>query len=144
MTWKQMQWMKVMLGGLFLVLSFVLVGSPAVEAQRVATPVTCSSSAVINTALAATAQLAALSGTRKIVVCNFTLTGGGATTYKLVYGTGSNCVTGTTDVTGAFELGDNTSVPVVGPLVLPAGKALCGTNSAAVQVSGVLTWGYTS
>lgn len=115
--------------------------APAVSAQNF-NPVACLDHVNISTASAATAELVALTANQRISVCGMVLTGGGATTFKLVRGTGTNCGTGTADVTAAFELGDNTSVPIGGAVgaweTLAAGQALCGTNSAAVQVSGIV------
>lgn len=65
---------------------------------------TCTSSAVINATAAATTQLVALSGSTVIRVCGFTLTESLAGTAQFVYGTGSNCGTGTTNLTGAMAL----------------------------------------
>lgn len=107
-------------------------------------PVVCDQLVIISGSSAATAELVGLTAAQRINVCGFVLTGAGATTVKLVRGTGTACGTGTADVTAAFELGDNTNVPfggTVGTVArLPAGSALCWTNGQAVQVSGVLSY----
>mgnify|MGYP001584482886 CR=1 FL=1 len=58
----------------------------------------------------------------------------------LVYGTGSNCGTGTTSLTGAYPLIAQAGIAKgngAGPvLFVPSGNALCVTNSAAIQISG--------
>lgn len=98
------------------------------------TPTTPFSLATISTT-----QIVGLTAGQRITVCGFVLSGGGATTAKFVRGTGANCGTGTADVTPAFELGDNVSLPFgsgVGMVFrLPAGEALCVVNSVAVQLS---------
>lgn len=106
----------------------------------------CDQSIPISNAAAATTQLIALSGTKKIRVCSFLMNGAGATTVKLQYGTGSNCGTGTTDLTGAMTLAAGTNIGAGAGgtsaeiLRTPNGQALCLVNSVAVQVSGFLTF----
>jgi hypothetical protein len=102
------------------------------------------SSAAINISTATTTQLIALSGSTKIYVMAWDVIAGGTGNITLEYGTGSNCGTGTTVLTGAYNLtaqagiskGDG-SAPV---LVVPAGNALCALTSAAVQMSGSVTF----
>jgi hypothetical protein len=75
---------------------------------------TCPSSAVINVA-AGTTELVALTASQVIRVCSFTITGVTAlTTAAFVYGTGTNCGTGTTSLTGAMQLGVSTSISNTG------------------------------
>jgi hypothetical protein len=83
--------------------------------------------------------------TRGVDVCGFVLTGGGATSATLVRGTGTTCGTGTTALTGPMELGDNTTVTFgngTGRILtqLAPGQALCITNGAAIQLSGVVSF----
>lgn len=74
---------------------------------------TCANSAVVNVAAAATTQLVALSGSTVIRVCSFVISGDTlATTAKFVYGTGANCGSGTTDITGAMRLPDEGSIAI--------------------------------
>lgn len=93
---------------------------------------------------ATTAQLVALSASAVIHVTSFDFMAGGSANVKLVYGTGTNCGTGTTDLTGAYPLTAQAGIAKgsgQGPvLVVPAGNALCWTNSAAQQVSGSLSY----
>lgn len=115
---------------------------PVTATASILTP--CDQSAVISGATAATAAIAAASTGKRVVVCGFTVTGGGATSFKLVYGTGATCGTGTADLTGAMELGDNTSIGFgdgLSTIRTPVSQALCWVNSAAVQISGVVSYG---
>lgn len=93
---------------------------------------------------AATAQLVALSASAVIHVTSFDFMSAGTANVTLVYGTGTNCGTGTTSLTGAYPLTAQAGVAKgsgTGPvLVVPAGNALCWTNSAAVQVSGSISY----
>lgn len=129
---------------MFALVLFTDIRSVPVEAQVGRSPVACGLSAVIDTAAASTLQTVALAAGRRIHVCGFVLTGGGATSVRFVRGTGANCGTGTTNVSGPMELGDNTVIPYGGGegavFILPAGQALCLTNSAAIQVSGIVSY----
>jgi hypothetical protein len=93
---------------------------------------------------AATAQLVALSASAVIHVTSFDFMAAGTANVTLVYGTGTNCGTGTTSLTGAYPLTAQAGISKgsgQGPvLVVPAGNALCWTNSAGVQVSGSLSY----
>ena len=119
------------------------VSRPEVQAQG-RSPLACGTSVAISTAAASTISLVAETALQRISVCSFVLNGAGATTAKFVRGTGATCGTGTADVTGAMKLIDGSSIPhgdgsgVV--FRLPVGERLCLTNSAAIQVSGVLTY----
>lgn len=101
-------------------------------------------SAAITTASAATSQIVALSGSTKIYVTSFDFMAAGTTNVTLVYGSGTNCATGLTALTGVYPLIPQTGISkgsgIGAVLVVPAGKALCITNSAAIQVSGSVSY----
>jgi len=92
-------------------------------------------------------QVVALSGTTKIRVCSTTFFPSTATagSVDLVYGTGASCGTGTTTLTGAATLPAAAvvsiplSIPSTGPLITPAGQALC-VRTVTSTVAGFLTW----
>lgn len=117
-----------------------------VGAQRVnfRDPITCDASVAVSMSTVTTTQMVALTAGQRVHVCGFALSGGGATTAKFVRGTGTNCGTGTADVTAPFEFADNTALAYGGGagtiFRLPIGEALCVTNSAIVQLSGVITY----
>ena len=101
--------------------------------------VACDSSALLVVSTATTAQMIALASGKSIYVCALAINGGGATTAKLVYGTGTNCGTGQTNLTPAFTLALASTVSLgsgVGYLTkTSSGNALCVTNSAAVAAN---------
>ena len=103
-----------------------------------------SASVAINVSSATTTQLVALSGSTKIYVTSFDAIAGGTGNITFVYGTGSSCGTGTTSLTGAYNLTAQAGIAKgngLGPvLVVPAGNALCVTTSAAVQMSGSVAY----
>lgn len=103
-----------------------------------------SASVPINVNTATTTQLVALSGSTNIYVTSFDVIAGGTGNITFVYGTGTNCGTGTASLTGAYPLTaqagiakGNGSGPV---LIVPSGNALCVTTSAAQQMSGSVSY----
>ena len=101
-------------------------------------------SAAISVSTATTTQIVALASSKKIYVTSLDVIAGGTGNIKFVYGTGSNCGTGTTDLTGAYNLTAQAGIAKgggLGPvLVVPASNALCVTTSAAVQMSGSVAY----
>lgn len=101
-------------------------------------------SVAINVSTATTTQLVALSGSTKIYVTSFDVIAGGTGNITFVYGTGASCGTGTTSLTGAYNLTAQAGIAkgsgVGAILVVPAGNALCVTTSAAVQMSGSVSY----
>lgn len=87
----------------------------------------------------ASVQLVAISGTTKIYVCSMTITGvsGTSPTFKLQYGTGSACATGTVGIVGPWTTAANTIYNFGGNnfAVTPAGQALCYVQSGTTPVS---------
>lgn len=105
---------------------------------------TCPSSAVVNVAAGATTELIAASGATTIRVCSMVLTGNtAATTATIVYGTGANCVTGLTALTGAMRIQDGGNISVSasnGSLFRgAASNALCLT-AVTGTVTGFMTY----
>jgi hypothetical protein len=91
----------------------------------------------------ATQLVPAVSG-KAIYVTEWNALAAGTTNISLEYGTGANCGTGTQALTGAYAFTAQTGAAPgsgLGPiLIVPAGNALCATNSGAVQVSGSLSY----
>lgn len=100
--------------------------------------------AAISVSTATTTQIVALSSGQVIHVGSLSVIAGGAGNIRFVYGTGTTCGTGTTNLTGDYPLIANAGISLgagLGPvLVVPAGNALCVTTSAAVQMSGHVTY----
>jgi hypothetical protein len=101
-------------------------------------------SAAISVSTATTTQIVALSSSKKIYVSSFDVIAGGTGNITFVYGTGSNCGTGTTSLTGAYNLTAQAGIAkgngLGAVLVVPASNALCVTTSAAVQMSGSVAY----
>lgn len=107
----------------------------------------CNNSATFSVA-STTTQVVALSGTTKIKVCSFDFNPSTATagSVDLVYGTGANCATGITTLTGAYTLPAAALVDITpstlgnyGALITPAAQALC-VRTVTSTVNGFVTW----
>lgn len=109
-------------------------------------PMVCPNTVAINTAASGTVELVPLSGTTRIFVCSFSIQSAAATNVKFQYGTGTTCGTGTTDLTGPYVFTATPSSVNLGSgygyifKTQANGQALCLNNSAAVQVSGFISY----
>lgn len=107
-------------------------------------PAATSASAPINVSTATTTQLVALSAGKLIHVTSYDVIAGGTGNITFEYGTGTNCGTGTTILTGAYNLAAQAGIAkgngLGDVLVVPSGNALCVLTSAAVQMSGSVSY----
>ncbi len=98
----------------------------------------------ISVAAATTTQLVALSAGKRIYITAWDVISAGTGTVTLVYGTGTNCGSGTTSLTGAYPLIAQAGIAKgngLGPILfVPAGNAICIAVSTSVQVSGSLSY----
>lgn len=89
-------------------------------------------------------QHVALDGSDLIYVCAIKLQAGGASLVQLIYGTGTACATGETDIDTfeAFAAGEGYVESGGGsPLfVVPAGNALCSERGSSVTLRGRITY----
>jgi hypothetical protein len=90
-----------------------------------------------------TLEIVPATAAKKIYVTFAHVESAGAGNLTFVYGTGTNCGIGQVAIGGAISLTAQTGFAggagVGSILTVPAGNALCITNSAAVQMSGWLT-----
>jgi hypothetical protein len=109
----------------------------------------CDKTAKLNALAAATTQIVALAASQKIRVCSMSVSNNNATatTLKMVEGTGSNCGTGTADVTSLWNIGATTTSPIFmawgngGAIITTtAADALCFTSSAASSLEITITY----
>lgn len=118
--------------------------SGAVSSGNLVGIIQADNSAAINVSTATTTQLVALSSGKKIYVTSFDVVAGGTGNITFEYGTGTACGTGTTPLTGAYPLTAQSGLAQgigLGPvLIVPAGNALCVLTSAAVQMSGSISY----
>jgi len=100
--------------------------------------------ATIDMSTATTTQIIALSSGKKTYITHLDFMAGGTTNFKLVRGTGTNCGTGTADLTKSYPLTAQSGAALgtgLGPIIfVPSGEAVCATNSAAQQVTGLISY----
>lgn len=103
-------------------------------------PVTsCDSQAFLDMTTATTTELVALTSGRKVYVCYWLAMANGTTVMTFKRGTGTNCGTGTTSISPAWDLAAQTGFSGGGGLGAvfdnqTAANALCVTSSAAVNL----------
>ena len=108
------------------------------------------SSVIVNLSSTGAAQTIAASGSTIIYVCGFTITISGTTTpaFQFEYGTGANCVTGNTDVSGTFgggtQAASGQTVSTGGTMTqfaTTASQALCiNPTGTSPSIQGVVTY----
>lgn len=112
---------------------------------------TANASAPVNISTATTTQLIAAptalepgGAVASIYVMGHEVMAGGTGNIQFVYGTGTNCGTGQQIITGAYPLVAQAKTEHAGGFgpewVLPGGNALCAITSAAVQMSGFVSY----
>lgn len=141
---------------LLIILAALLISTPAVFAQTMNRPCHTSNgtncipefgaalSIKIDSAAATTTELIALTAGQRIYITSWDVMAAGTTNVKLVYGTGTNCGTGTTDLTGAYPLIAQAGISKgsgLGAILFPlVSNAVCISNSGAIQISGSLSY----
>lgn len=102
----------------------------------------CNAAAVYDASTNGATQLVALATGKSIYVCGYTLFAAGTASVSLVSGTGSNCATGQTAETPAFQLTAQTGVADSSPyfrgMITASDTALCIKTSAGVAVQAVV------
>ncbi len=93
----------------------------------------CNTTAVIDIAAASTTEVIALAAGDSIHVCSVNLSMAAAGTVQLIEGTGADCVTAPTDLTGAFSLGASFPLIMGGNV----GRLLVGTASEALCITTI-------
>lgn len=100
--------------------------------------------AFLDMSTATTTQIVALSGATKIYVTGYVLHASGTTNAKFVYGTGTNCATGTTQITPNYNFAASDGIAHGNGLgvvfTVPSGNALCVVNSAAQVLSAAVSF----
>lgn len=106
--------------------------------------VAASNAAIMAISSNTTAQLVALVAGKRIYVTSWDLISSAAGTFKFVYGTGTNCGTGTTDLTGTYTFGTSTVFTKGNGmgmlLVVPVSNALCYTSASSIAAQGTVSY----
>lgn len=124
-------------------LLFTTEAQPQVTSQST---IACSRVAIYDTNASGSTKLVTGTG-RPIYICGFTFIGGGTVNVKLVYGSGTNCGTGTVNLTPAFNMIANSQVADQSSffrgLVVPGAPAatpndLCINASSGVAIQAIV------
>lgn len=128
---------------IILLVSAALPLAPAFAQSPFPTVVSTNSKAIAISTATTTEIIALVSG-KAIAITSLNVVSAGTGNIQFVYGTGTACATGTTAVTGNYNLiaqaGFALGSGVAPILILPPGKALCATTSAAVGMAGSVSY----
>ena len=104
-------------------------------------PTYATANAPVSLSASGLTQLLPLSGTTQIRLEHISVSFASAVNFQLEYGTGSNCGTGTTALSGVYQgiLGIALDFDS-GTLTVPAGNALCANLGSAVTGGGVMVY----
>ncbi len=103
----------------------------------------CPNSATITfSAASGTLEIVALTSTQIIRICHISLSSTVATNVTLVYGTGTNCGTGTTSISGAYQNVTTLALDfrIGAEPRTAASNAFCVTSSVSATVGGMVTY----
>lgn len=103
----------------------------------------CPNSAPITfSAASGTLEIVALTSLQTIRICHISLSSTVATNITLVYGTGTNCGTGTTSLSGAYQQVTSMALDfgATGALRPAVSNAFCVTSSVSATVGGLVTY----
>jgi len=101
----------------------------------------CTQSAVITLTTSGLTQIIAASGNQVIHICNISIAFASGVNVQLETGTGTNCASSTTALTGTYQSILTLALDFVnGTLNTPAGVALCVNLGASVTGGGVIEY----
>lgn len=105
--------------------------------------VACTNTVAVSVTAAATTEIVPLTSAQVVRICSVALSMSAAGTLQFRYGTGTNCATGITNLSGVMTMATGTPLtiaePVSGALRAPAGQAVCIT-AATGNVTGWVTY----
>jgi hypothetical protein len=104
----------------------------------------CTNTAVYDASTTGATQLIAAAANAKIYVCGYVIWSNATANVTLQSGTGTNCGTGTVNMTPAYRMASTTGVGVIDGaaqfrgMATTIGQALCINSSAAVAVQALV------
>ncbi len=103
----------------------------------------CGQAVIYDASTSGATKLVTGTATKQIYVCGFNFFAGGTVNVSLKYGTGTNCGTGTTAITPAYQLIAQTGLVdhqpyYAGLTPVPASNDLCINASAGTAVQAVV------
>lgn len=119
-------------------------GGLAAGTAAVVGQIICTDSVAIDTASSGNVELVSLTSSETIYVCGYDFIASGAVSVQMIYGTGTACATGETNLTGAYSLAANGGIAKAmtygNAMKAAVSNALCIELSGAVQVSGSIQY----
>jgi hypothetical protein len=114
-----------------------ITNGPAAETQFV-----CNLRANITASASGSTEIVALSGSTVIYICHISMSLSTGTDIKFVEGTGANCVTGPTDITGLYKNVASMTLPFTrdSPLRSTAARAVCVNLATTATAGGVVIY----
>ncbi len=100
----------------------------------------CPLQAPITMTGAGATQIVAASGTAIVKICELYWSGASAVDVKIVRGTGVDCGTGTTDVTGLLRSVSSVAIGSANGIKGTAGNAICLSQSGAINSGGIVLY----
>lgn len=120
-----------------------LLASPAFAQSPFPTTVSTKSVAIAISSATTTELIPAVTN-QSVGITAINVVASGAGNFKLVYGTGTNCGTEPPGLTGYYPLTTTAGIAMgsgIGLLLLvPRGNAVCAVTSAAVTISGFISY----
>lgn len=102
----------------------------------------CTNQASFNLSGSGNTQIVALSSSKNIRVCHISFSTTATEDIKFTNGTGSNCASGTADVTGLYKSVQSMALDFrnTSPLIVPVSNALCINQSATQALGGIVIY----
>jgi hypothetical protein len=127
-----------------LALALGLLAAPALAQQTA--PTYCNAAPFYDSNTNGSTRLLAAKTTGAMYLCGYSISSIGTVNVKLIYGTGTNCGTGTVSITPAFQSNGAGTTEFVfvdssaayRGLFVPAGNDLCINTSAGVSVQAIV------
>jgi hypothetical protein len=94
--------------------------------------------AAISLSTSGLSQIIAASSGKTLTISHYSVGFASATNFQLEYGTGTNCGTGTTALTGIYQ--SIVSIAIDVPFIVPSGNALCVNLGSSVNGGGVIVY----
>jgi len=120
-----------------------LLGGESNSGNIAAVPVSTTTTNINQSSATTYTQLVALSSGKAIYITHIHLIAAGAVNPQLVYGTGSNCGSGTTTIDGPLPLtttsGYSAGNGLGAIMIIPAGNALCLYTDTSAQIGGAIS-----
>ena len=105
-----------------------------------AMPVPCSMQTAVTLSAAGSTQVIAAAAGQTVRVCGVFLNSASAQDISIISGTGANCATGPTNLTGLFRQTAALNISTATGFAAPVGAAVCINQGSAVNTGGLILY----